>query len=128
MMFVLKGEVGCKKNANKFNSRTRRVYKNAHFQSWHENAAFQLKLQAIPAIPVKRFEAVFRLYHGTRRRIDSDNQVTSLLDLFQDVGIIEDDCWMCCGHKDITDIYRKGDPGAEIEIYPLTDSEKLSRL
>ena len=122
MVYYLSGEVGCKKNCNKFNSVTRRVYKTAHFRNWHDSAILQLKSQGIPAVPVRRFRTEITLYHGTLRRVDSDNQVTSLLDLLQDARIIKDDCWTCVAEKVIRDVYRKGEPGALIEIDPLTDS------
>lgn len=122
MKYVLCGEVGCKKNCNKFNSVTRRVYKTAHFRNWHDSALLQLKSQGVPAVPVGRFRTEITLYHGTLRRVDSDNQVTSLLDLLQDAGVIKDDCWRCVPQKIVNDVYRKGNPGATIEIWPLTDS------
>lgn len=122
MRYVLSGEVGCKKNCNKFNSVTRRVYKTAHFRNWHDSALLQLKSQGVPEVPVGRFRTEITLYHGTLRRVDSDNQVTSLLDLLQDACIIKDDCWTCVAEKVIRDVYRKGKPGALIEIEPLTDS------
>lgn len=119
--YILEGEVGCKKNSNKFNTRTRRMFKTAHFRNWHDSALFQVLSQRVPPVPVARFQAGFVLYHGTRRRVDSDNQVTSLLDLLQDARVIADDCWTCCPHKTVDDVYRKGKPGAEVTIYPLTD-------
>lgn len=122
MRYVLSGEVGCKKNCNKFNSVTRRVYKTAHFRNWHDSALLQIKSQGVPAVPVGRFRTEITLYHGTLRRVDSDNQVTSLLDLLQDACIIKDDCWTCVAEKVIRDVYRKGKPRALIEIEPLTDS------
>lgn len=122
MVYYIFGEVGCKKNCNKFNSVTRRVYKTAHFRNWHDSALLQLKSQGFPAVPVGRFRIEITLYHGTLRRVDSDNQVTSILDLLQDACIIKDDCWTCVAEKVIRDVYRKGEPGALIEIDPLTDS------
>lgn len=122
MIYYLDGEVGCKKNCNKFNSRTKRVYKTAYFRNWHDSALLQLKSQGVPTVPVGRFRAEITLYHGTLRRVDSDNQVTSILDLLQDACIIKDDCWTCVAEKVIRDVYRKGEPGALIEIEPLTYS------
>jgi Holliday junction resolvase RusA-like endonuclease len=122
MVYYLSGEVGCKKNCNKFNSVTRRVYKTAHFRNWHDSALLQLKSKGLPAVPIGRFRIEITLYHGTLRRVDSDNQVTSILDLLQDSCIIKDDCWTCVSEKVIRDVYRKGEPGALIEIEPLTDS------
>lgn len=124
LKFVLEGEVGCKKNSNRFDPRSKRVYKNKRFAQWHSDAVKQMSMQAIPAVPVRTFRAEFVLYHGTLRRVDSDNQVTSLLDLLQDVNVIEDDCWTYCRRKTIDDVYRKGAPGAEIIIYPLTEGQE----
>lgn len=69
MRYVLSGEVGCKKNCNKFNSVTRRVYKTAHFRNWHDSALLQLKSQGVPAVPVGRFRIEITLYHGTFRDV-----------------------------------------------------------
>lgn len=121
MRYILQGEVGCKKNSVKFNRRTGKTYKNDHFRKWHECALMQVMSQGVPTRPVTRFEASFVLFHGTKMRVDSDNQVTSLLDLLQDAHVISDDCWTCVPHKTIDDVYRKGDPGAEIVITPLTE-------
>lgn len=122
--YVLNGEVACKKNSVKFNRKTGKTYKTDHFRKWHDSAMFQLLAQGIPAIPIGLFEASFTFYHATKRRIDSDNQVTSLLDLLQDVHVIKDDCWTCVPHKTIDDVYRKGKPGVEIVITQLTESAK----
>ena len=81
----------------------------------------QVLSQGVPNRPITRFNASFVLFHGTKRRVDSDNQVTSLLDLLQDANVIADDCWTCVPHKTIDDVYRKGEPGAEIVITPLTE-------
>lgn len=117
LIIVLKGEVACKKNSNKFNTRTKRTYKTDHFRKWHDYALLQTRVQNTLQKPFKRFWAEFTLYHGTLRRIDSDNQVTSLLDLLQDAKVIEDDCWTCCSHKTIDDVYRKGEAGAMIVLH-----------
>ena len=119
--YVLTGEVACKKNSNKFDGRTGNVYKTEHFRKWHSYAMLQVKAQGVPKIPLERYEARFVLYHATRRRIDSDNQVTSLLDLMQDALVVRDDCWTCVPHKEIDDVYRKGKGGAEIELIPITE-------
>ena len=119
MRFVLDGEVACKKNSVRFNGRTGMCYKSKRFKSWHESAILQVRSQEVPRTPIERYEARFTLYHGTLRRVDSDNQVTSLLDLLQDAGVVKDDCWTCVSKKVIEDVYRKNDPGAVIEILPV---------
>lgn len=120
--YSLKGEVSCKKNENKFNRKTGRVYKTGRFVAWHRDAMLQVLSQGVPRSPIKLYEARFVLYHGTRRRVDSDNQVSSLLDLLQDARVVADDCWTCVPKKVIEDVYRKGRPGADIVIVPITEA------
>ena len=120
--YILEGEVACKKNSIKFNRRTGKTYKTDLFRKWHEKAMVQVLSQGIPSTPIGMFRASFTFYHATKRRVDSDNQTTSILDLLQDVHVIKDDCWTCVAEKVIRDVYRKGEPGALIEIEPLTDS------
>jgi Holliday junction resolvase RusA-like endonuclease len=74
----------------------------------------------------------FALYleftHGDRVRRDSDNGVSSILDLLVDCGVLQDDNWMVVSKIVTTNLYDKGNPGVQISIIPLTDAEKLSRL
>ena len=50
------------------------------------------------------------------------------LTLLVDCGVLQDDNWMVVSKIVTTNLYDKGNPGVNISIIPLTDSEKLSRL
>ena len=122
MILVIEGETPSKKNAKKFNTKTRCVYTNKHFQQWHTSAQLQVNVQAtslkeeynFPINQPCRINLTF--IHGDNVRRDSDNGTSSILDLLQDCGVLEDDNWKIVRELNIKNDYLKGKPSCKVEI------------
>lgn len=118
--FQLIGETPAKKNVNKFNTKTRHVYKDAHFQKWHSDAMMQILPQkqicnigtAISSPVVISID----FYHGDYIRRDSDNQLASIMDLLKDANILADDNWYIARQQHVRNFYEKNNARCVIEI------------
>ena len=115
--YTLSGSVPSKKNS-RINTRSGRSFPSKAFTEWHKQAELELQAQGIQSFkkPV-RIHADFFFENNIRR--DLDNRVTSVLDLFTDLGILEDDRWQCVPEIKITGQLDKGNPHAVIEIKEL---------
>lgn len=96
--FFLSGEVVSKKNNNRFNRATGQVYKSKNFCKWHSKATAELLQQKQQKYSgeflhglAKTTCITFEFRHNGKARRDSDNQVTSVLDLLVECGILIDD-------------------------------------
>lgn len=91
--YSLGGEVPSKKNSRVTCRRTGRSFPNRRFRDWHCGALADVLRQGVPAAPIPC--AVVRLHflHSTLRRRDGDNQLSSVLDLLVDAGVLKDDSW-----------------------------------
>ena len=127
--FEIIGETPSKKNVNKFNTRTKAVYKDKHYQKWHTDAMLQLTGQ------ISRMQkdewpygaghpdgidypvaVVLTFYHGDQVRRDSDNQTASIMDLLQDARVLADDRWQIVRRLNIDNQFDKGNARCLIEI------------
>lgn len=123
MIFYIDGEVPSKKNANKFNTKTCRVYKTKHYQQWHDVARLQVQSQmqkqniSSPINEPVKLSVIF--VHGDLARRDSDNATSSILDLLMDCKIIEDDNWKIIRELHIRNGYVKGQARCKVEIEKL---------
>lgn len=97
--FILQGEVVSKKNNNRYNPYTGRVYKKMGYIVWHKKALAEIMSQKKLCnaerellLPLKKVSWVsMTFYHADNHRRDADNQATSVLDLLVEAGIIADD-------------------------------------
>jgi Holliday junction resolvase RusA-like endonuclease len=112
MVIALEGETPPKKNS-RINTRTGKSFPSKRYKAWHDEKAFLLnvdlsrgRLQRIPSGNRVKLKCVF--FHGDLRDRDSDNQLSSILDLLKDVKIIEDDNWKVVPEKHVYDSYDKG--------------------
>ena len=127
--FEIQGETPSKKNVNKFNTRTKAVYKDKRYQKWHTDAMLQITGQ------VSRLQKnewpygaghpdgidypvsiTLTFYHGDQVRRDSDNQTSSIMDLLQDAKVLADDRWQIVRRLEINNEYDKGNARCLIEI------------
>jgi len=121
-------ETPSKKNSRVVDRRTGRTFPNKRYTEWHKAAYSYLLQQGAYVAGEGPFALYLEFTHGDRIRRDSDNGVSSILDLLVDCGILPDDNWMVVSKIVTTNLYDKGNPGVQISIIPLTDAEKLSRL
>ena len=117
--FKLIGETVSKKNSNKFNARSKLMYKTKGYVNWYESAVMQLR----PQIKTKGIdypvEISMKFVHGDNRRRDSDNGLTSILDLLVREGVIVDDNWTVVRRINVDNDFEKGNPYCIITIKDL---------
>ena len=118
--FEITGETPSKKNVNKFNTRTKAVYKDKRYQAWHTGAMLQMNAQKAcngQVDPINSPVAIaLTFYHGDQVRRDSDNQTSSIMDLLQDAKVLADDRWQIVRRLEINNEYDKGNARCLIEI------------
>lgn len=85
-------ETPSKKNSKVMNTKTHRIFPSPKYAIWHRQAMAALGGRATTPLrgPLK---IAVEFGHKDRLRRDSDNQLSSILDLLQDAGIISDDRW-----------------------------------
>lgn len=112
MVFTVEGETPPKKNS-RINTRSGKSFPSKRYKAWHDASVLALRadlasgrLQRIPSECRVKMKCVF--FHGDLRSRDSDNQLSSILDLLKDVKIIEDDNWKIVPEKHVYDVYDKG--------------------
>ena len=117
--YKLIGETVSKKNSNKFNAKYRFTYKTKGYVNWYEGAVMQLR----PQIKTKEIdypvEISMRFVHGDKRKRDSDNGQTSILDLLVREGVIVDDNWNIVRRTVVDNDYEKGNAHCIITIKDL---------
>lgn len=129
LRFQILGETPAKKNDNKFNTKTKAVYKTKGCQKWHQDAMLQMQSQlAVLTSHDFVFEAgqpggidypvavTLTFYHGDQVRRDSDNQAASIMDLLQDAKVLADDRWQIVRILNIYNHFDKGNARCLIEI------------
>ena len=121
-------ETPSKKNSRVVDRRTGRTFPNKRYTEWHKAAALYVRQQHAHPLDDGPFALYLEFTHGDRVRRDSDNGVSSILDLLVDCGVLPDDNWMVVSKINVSNLYDKGNPGVNISIVSLTDAEKLSRL
>ena len=54
--------------------------------------------------------------HGDLRRRDSDNGMSSILDLLTDCNVLSDDNWRIVKRIEVNNDYKKNSPSCKVEI------------
>ena len=122
--FFIPYETPSKKNSRVIDRRTGRSFPSTVYREWHKNAATWLKANYdLPALDDGPFCLYLGFTHGDRRRRDSDNGVSSILDLLVDLKMLPDDNWDVVRKISVENRYDKGNPGCEIAIVRLTNAE-----
>ena len=113
---VLCGETPSKKNS-RVNTRSGRSFPSRRYMEWHDSAVAQVRSQGARPVPSGgRVAVTMTFWHGDRRRRDSDNQCSSVLDMLVDAGVLPDDSWAVVPEKHIYDRHEAGRARVEIEI------------
>ena len=118
-------ETPSKKNSRVVDRRTGRTFPNKRYTEWHKAAALYVRQQNAHPMDEGPYSLRLEFWHGDKIRRDSDNGVSSILDLLVDCGIIPDDNWQIIKAIHVHNEYAKGAPGVWIALVPLTDGEKL---
>lgn len=115
MIITIPGEVPSKKNS-RINTRSGRSFPSKKYQEWHDMASLYLRNKSPINTPVR---ITINFTHGTLRRRDSDNAVSSILDLLVDNRIIPDDNWRIVRQIIVNNEYKKNGAFCEIIIKEL---------
>lgn len=90
-------------------------------QKWHTDALLQLNAQLCRIDPMPNLidypvSIHIDFYHGNYVRRDSDNQVSSIMDLLQDAKVLLDDNWQIVRQIHVRNFYEKNEARCLIEI------------
>ena len=123
--FRVKGEVPAKKNS-RITLRNGKTIPSEKYRAWHKYASLIVSAQALKqwgrlytiTDPV-RIEVTF--VHGDFVRRDSDNGLSSVLDLLTDCEILQDDNWRIVRKIEVKNEYKKNEAECLIKIYTEND-------
>ena len=124
--FHLEGEVPPKKNS-RINTKSGRSFPNPRFVQWHDaekivvNVQWELQAGKLPVTTPCAISVKFT--HGDLIARDSDNQLSSILDLLKDVGVIPDDNWKIVRRISVSNLYEKKNANCDITIVSLDDED-----
>jgi Holliday junction resolvase RusA-like endonuclease len=123
--FQIMGETPSKKNS-KIRTKSGYMIPSKAHQKWHSDALIQLNAQICQLEPMPNlidYPVIIRIdfYHGDYVRRDSDNQVSSLMDLLQDAGVLSDDNWQIVRQIHVRNYYDKLEARCLIEIEKYLD-------
>jgi len=119
MTFTIYGETPSKKNS-RINTRNGRSFPSKRYKMWHDDAIMQIaaffdgKIPIMPNDKKNKVSVIF--YHGDLRDRDSDNQLTSILDMLKDAGVIKDDTWKIIKRGSFDNEYDKGNARCVVSL------------
>ena len=113
-------ETPSKKNSRVVDRRTGRTFPGKVYREWKRKASLWLKMHYdLKPLGDGPFSIRLSFIHGDNIRRDSDNGVSSILDLFVDLGVLPDDNWKVVKSIQVTNEYEKGQPSVQVAIVPL---------
>lgn len=116
MIIELPFDTPSKKNSRITDTRTGRSFPSKAYREWHRKASIYM----VSVSSVERFSepviVKIAFTHGTKRRCDSDNKVSSILDLLVDNHVIPDDRWEIVRKIEVENFYMKDRPCCRLEI------------
>ena len=93
LSYVLDGETPSKKN-NRIGLRSGKNITSEKYRKWLQAKKIELYRRGILRQPIdKPVKISFVFYHKDERTRDTDNQISSILDLLKDAKVIKDDNW-----------------------------------
>ena len=116
MTIRLNGETPAKKNNRVIDRKTGRSFPSMGYRQWHERAMCEVNLQSKVRNICEPCKIAVTFVHGDLRRRDSDNGLSSILDLLTDCRILQDDNWQIVREVTVTNEYEKGNPHCTIQI------------
>lgn len=116
---VLEGSIPSKKNS-RINTRDGRSFPSRQHEQWQNDAIRQVRMQTRDRFRgLVQIEVV--LYFATLGKADTDNKVTSLLDMLVEALVLKDDYWESVARTVYEAAYRPGKPGAFVRLTELPD-------
>lgn len=116
---VLDGSVPSKKNS-RINTKSGTSFPSKAFSDWQDEALISVRRQTR-----HRFRGLVQIeliiYFATLGRADTDNKVTSILDMLVEALVLKDDYWESVARTVYEASYRPGKGGAFIRITDLPD-------
>ena len=120
MIVSIPYETPSKKNSRVVNRRTGRSFPNRKYTDWHDRAALWLRTHyELGPLGDGPFSVRLHFVHGDNIRRDSDNGVSSILDLLVDLGILPDDCWKVVRSISVHNDYERGNPSVQVAVFPV---------
>lgn len=114
---ILTGTIPSKKNS-RINTKSGRSFPNTKFVQWQNDALMQVRRQTRERF-LNHVQIEIILYFATLGRADTDNKVTSILDMLAEGLVLKDDYWETVARTVYEAAYRPGKPGAFIRITEL---------
>lgn len=111
---VLEGSIPSKKNS-RVNLSSGVSVPSTKFTQWQNDALKQVRAQTRQRF-YKHVQIEIILYFATLGRADTDNKVTSILDMLVDALVLKDDYWESVVRTVYEAAYRPGKGGAFIRI------------
>lgn len=123
--FTIQGETVSKKNSKQLFVKNGKpiITTSANYKKWYSCSVSQIKKQMTQnKFPLNGpLHVEIHFYHKDKRRRDSDNGVSSILDLLSEQGVIEDDNWSVIPEIIVNnDMSKKVDAYCTIELYEYT--------
>lgn len=119
MKLIIEGETPAKKNS-RIQLPNGKNIPSKQYREWHKSAMTQVVCMTIGREPIEQPVAItLSFFHGDKRRRDSDNGTSSILDLLVDAGVLKDDKWEIVRILNIYNQYDKGHARCEISISQL---------
>lgn len=115
--FSLEGGIPSKKNS-RINTRDGRSFPSREHEKWQNDAMRQVKMQTRERMR-GHLQIEVILYFATLGRADTDNKVTSILDMLVEAMVLPDDYWESVTRTVYEAAYRPGKAGAFVRITPL---------
>lgn len=114
---VLDGSIPSKKNS-RTNLSSGVSIPSTKFTQWQNDALRQVRMQTRERfLGLVQIEAI--IYFATLGRADTDNKMTSILDMLVEGLVLKDDYWESVAETHYMAAYRPGKPGAFIRITEL---------
>lgn len=120
---TISGETPAKKNSKQIiiNKKTHKpmIISSDRYTQWHKGAETDILMQrhSLPSEPIDRPVIILlKFFHGDKRRRDSDNGASSILDLLVDNQVIADDSWQIVQTLHISNAYDKANARCEVII------------
>lgn len=126
MNFVIIGETPAKKNS-RIVLRNGRNIPSKRYSIWHTAAQAELMSQKERGfVPIETPVIInLKFFHADKRRRDSDNGVSSILDTLVDSGILKDDNWQIVRILNVYNFFDRKNARCEIDIKTIdVDGEK----